>query len=100
MKKILFAMFLALATTASAAPFDGDAMKASDPFLDRCEQSFSSSLGSHNQSGTLLLSYRDVGQCMGACASEQGICISQCQGNGPCISNCAAAHGRCVSRCN
>ena len=48
----------------------------------------------------LLLTQRDVGQCMGACASEQGICISQCQGNGQCIGQCAAAHGRCVSRCN
>lgn len=63
---------------------------------------------------------KDVGQCMGACASEQGICsascndgscIANCNGNGQCIGNCAsrqgmcagncgAAHGRCVSRCN
>jgi hypothetical protein len=42
----------------------------------------------------------NVGQCMGDCASEQGICISQCQGNGQCINRSAATHGRCVSRCN
>lgn len=41
----------------------------------------------------------NVGQCMGSCASEQGICISQCNGNGQCIGNCAAAQGRCFSRC-
>lgn len=45
------------------------------------------------------LAQRDVGQCMGACASEQGMCIGQCQGNGQCIGQCAAAHGRCVARC-
>ena len=39
-------------------------------------------------------------QCMGNCASEQGICISRCRGDGQCIGNCAAVHGRCVSRCN
>ena len=42
----------------------------------------------------------DLGICIGDCASEQGICISQCQGDGQCISNCAAAHGRCVARCH
>lgn len=42
----------------------------------------------------------NVGQCMGACASEQAICIGQCRGDGHCISNCAAAHGRCMARCN
>jgi hypothetical protein len=36
---------------------------------------------------------------MSDCASEQGICIGQCEGNGNCISNCNAAHGRCVARC-
>lgn len=41
----------------------------------------------------------DPGPCISDCASEQGICISQCQGNGQCIGQCAAAHGRCVSRC-
>jgi len=63
---------------------------------------------------------RNVGQCMGACGSEQGMCsancndgqcIANCNGNGQCIGNCgsrqgmcsgncAAAHGRCVARCN
>lgn len=43
---------------------------------------------------------QNVGQCMGDCASEQGICISQCQGDGQCIGNCGAAHGRCISRCH
>lgn len=40
-----------------------------------------------------------IGQCQGQCASEQGICISQCQGNGQCVGNCAASHGRCVGGC-
>lgn len=42
----------------------------------------------------------DIGRCLGDCASEQGICISQCYGNAQCISNCAAAYSRCVARCN
>jgi len=42
----------------------------------------------------------DIGQCMGDCASEQGMCISQCQGDGQCINRCGAAHGRCMARCN
>jgi hypothetical protein len=50
--------------------------------------------------GKKLLVSNDIGQCMGECASEQGICISGCQGNPQCIANCAAAHGRCVARCN
>lgn len=41
-----------------------------------------------------------LGQCQGACASEQGICIGQCQGNGMCISRCASSHGRCVAGCS
>jgi len=41
-----------------------------------------------------------IGECIGWCSSEQGICIASCQGNGQCIGQCAAAHGRCVSRCN
>lgn len=40
-----------------------------------------------------------LGQCNGACASEQGICIGSCQGNGMCISSCAASHGRCTAAC-
>lgn len=43
---------------------------------------------------------RDVGLCMADCSNEQGICISQCQGNGQCIGNCGAAWGRCAGRCN
>ena len=42
----------------------------------------------------------EIGQCIGACATEQGICIAQCNGDGQCISRCAAAYGRCVARCN
>jgi len=42
----------------------------------------------------------DMGQCLSGCASEQGICISQCGGDSQCISRCAAAHDRCVARCN
>ena len=33
----------------------------------------------------------EIGQCMGDCASELGICISQCNGDGQCISRCAAS---------
>lgn len=43
---------------------------------------------------------KDVGLCMGDCASEQGICIAQCETKGSCIANCASAWGRCASRCN
>ena len=101
MKSLLIALLLAVTTTASAASAVGDAVKTANPFdLDRCEQNFSSNLESQSKSGALLIARNDVGQCMGACASEQGICIGQCQGNGQCISNCAAAHGRCVARCN
>jgi hypothetical protein len=41
-----------------------------------------------------------LGHCQGSCASEQGICIGQCQGNGMCISRCASSHGRCVAGCS
>ena len=43
---------------------------------------------------------RNVGQCQGQCASEQGICIAQCSGDGQCIGRCAASHGRCVAACS
>jgi len=43
--------------------------------------------------------YADA-QCYGDCASEQGQCIGDCQGDGQCINRCGAAHGRCVSRCD
>lgn len=39
-------------------------------------------------------------QCIADCGSEQGMCISYCNGNGSCIARCADAHGRCVSRCH
>lgn len=42
---------------------------------------------------------RNIGQCMGNCASQQGICFANCQGNGICIANCASAHGRCSGFC-
>ena len=42
----------------------------------------------------------EIGRCFADCASEQGICIGQCNGDGQCINRCAATHGRCVSRCN
>ena len=41
----------------------------------------------------------NIGQCMGDCAAEHGMCVGACQGDGQCIANCAASHGRCVSRC-
>lgn len=47
-----------------------------------------------------VVAQRDVGQCMGYCASEQGICMARCQGDGQCLGFCAAQHGRCVARCN
>ena len=47
----------------------------------------------------LIAAGKDIGRCMADCASEQGICIGQCEGNGQCINNCQAAHGRCVARC-
>ena len=42
----------------------------------------------------------DIGQCMGACASEQGICLSYCRADGQCMGRCGATFGRCISRCN
>lgn len=41
-----------------------------------------------------------IGQCVGDCSSEQGMCISYCNGNPSCIARCADAHGRCVARCH
>jgi len=49
---------------------------------------------------TSLYASGDFGQCAGDCASEEGICMANCQGDGECMNNCAAAHGRCMSRCN
>lgn len=42
---------------------------------------------------------RDIGQCMGSCGAEQGICIASCQGRANCIANCASSNGRCVASC-
>lgn len=41
----------------------------------------------------------DTGQCLGDCASEQGICITQCKGDSLCINGCSSAYGRCMGRC-
>ena len=38
--------------------------------------------------------------CFSDCASEQGICIANCNSDGNCIANCMSAYGRCVSRCH
>lgn len=42
---------------------------------------------------------RDIGQCMGSCGAEQGICIANCQGRANCVANCANSNGRCVASC-
>ena len=65
----------------------------------KCEQTISKDGVLQTELQSYLLAQSNIGQCMGACASEQGICIGHCQGNGTCISQCAATHGRCVSRC-
>lgn len=41
-----------------------------------------------------------MGTCQGLCASEQGMCISHCQGNGMCISQCTSSHARCIAGCS
>lgn len=101
MKKILAALLL----TISVSVFAVDKVSATKqdgfpaPLHSLCD---GYSLNSSNSVFTdrLLLAGGDVGQCMGACASEQGICIGQCQGDGQCISYCASAYGRCVAMCN
>lgn len=109
MKKILAALLVTVSVGAFAAnEVSGVTQQDRSHTLFRslCDnnskhtENYSSNASSGVYTGRLLLAQRDVGQCMGACASEQGICIGQCQGNGQCISNCAAAHGRCVARCN
>jgi hypothetical protein len=52
------------------------------------------------QSNVAAKDAAEIGQCISDCASEQGICIGQCNGDGQCINRCAAAYGRCVARCN
>lgn len=102
MKKILFTIFLTISMNA-LADLDGD--KCIDSNVNVCNQICKTSNISFIEASTLnspsiILANSDIGQCMGDCASEQGICIGQCQGDGQCISNCAAAHGRCVARCH
>lgn len=46
-----------------------------------------------------LFAGQAMADCYGDCGSDQGICISRCDGNGQCIADCAQDHGRCVSRC-
>lgn len=71
----------------------------------QCEENFklryydssqSKPVSTQQQGGS---SIKDPGPCMGYCASEQGICISNCGNNDRCIGNCGATHGRCVSQC-
>lgn len=85
MKTIFAAFLMVFSLSAVASSF-------LESLLDR--QSSDQSLG------RFFVASSNFGQCAGACASEQGICISHCQGNGQCIANCNSAHGRCISRCN
>lgn len=92
MRNFLIVLFFVIATTASATTVTVDRLESNQFLIESCEYVEKTS---KNQ-----IAWGNVGQCMGACASEQGMCISQCRGDGVCISNCAAAHGRCVSRCH
>lgn len=40
----------------------------------------------------------EYGNRTGGCASEQGMCISRCQGDAQCIATCNASYGRCVGQ--
>lgn len=106
MKNIFTALLLAISVSAVASPVTQDALNTTSAAINnQCEQICSSDFYSLSRDGDqslkgMLLAGSDVGQCMGACASEQGICIGQCQGNGQCIANCSSAHGRCVARCH
>jgi len=103
---ILTALLLAVSVSAVAGPVVASTVDTvSTSLYNPSEQSCNSDCyalnGNYGQRlETMLLATNGVGQCMADCASEQGICISQCQGDGQCIGNCAAAHGRCVARCN
>lgn len=104
MKKIITTtLFFVLAAGAWAGIATRDTAGAtSTPFASPPEQSCSCptpGATSGQEMPSVILAQRSVGQCMGACASEQGMCIGQCQGDGRCISACAATHGRCVARC-
>ncbi len=106
MKKILTALFMIVSVNAVAGSVTGSALDIINTSLyNQCEQSCNSDHSFSNSSNgqyleRALLASNDIGLCMGDCASEQGVCIGQCQGNGQCIANCAAAHGRCVARCH
>jgi hypothetical protein len=102
MKNVLIGLVFAfIASGAAASSFVNTALEIKNGFhQNQTQQACDSSAITQESNKTLQIASNNFGQCMGACASEQGICISQCQGNGQCISNCAAAHGRCVSRCN
>jgi hypothetical protein len=102
MRNVLIGLLIALiANGATASSFVNTALEIENDFSQDSSQQECSGIAITKQNNNIVqIASSDIGQCMGACASEQGICISQCQGNGQCISNCAAAHGRCVSRCH
>ena len=104
MKNLLIALLLFFTAIASATTIVGGNIEiSSSSIVENCEQNFSGVAKTKHPQITglqIVLSDSDLGQCMGECASEQGICIGQCQGDGLCIAHCAAAHGRCVARCN
>ena len=102
MKIKLLAVLFAISMSAVAGSGNE---KCTDSIVNVCVQSCNNmQLSSNNEnslySKSLIIANSDIGQCMGDCASEQGICIGQCEGNGQCIGNCAAAHGRCVAKCH
>lgn len=101
MKKIAATIFIAFSFLISAISFADNSSGNSIPaFVESGQNHVEIFPGHQENKGFLQLAYNDVGSCMSACASEQGICIGQCQGNGQCIGECAATHGRCVARCN
>ena len=94
MKIILAALFLVISVGVGAGSVTGSALDAANTSSGQLEQSCIGDYSSSNARtaqilGTLLVAQRDTGQCMGSCASEQGICIAQCQGDGQCIGRCA-----------
>ena len=106
MKSILAALLLVIGVGVGAVSVTGNTLDTANtsPY-GQLEQSCIGDRPSSNAStarilGTVLVAQRDTGQCMGSCASEEGMCIAQCQGEGQCIGNCAASQGRCVARCN
>lgn len=99
MKSILVVALLVICMGITTVPAIGSTLDdigiAPPCSNNQCEEQ-----GDQDSMPMLLAAAEDIGQCMGACASEQGICIGGCQGSSSCISNCSAAHGRCVSRCH